>query len=152
MKISTKGHYAVQAMVDLSTQPSDFPVPLSSISLRQDISLNYLEQLFLKLRKARLVKSVRGPGGGYLLAKPPSRVSIGEIFAAVDENVILSDCVEDSEICSKTQKCVTQLLWRTVTESLKKTLFSITLSEVCSEAHQLEADKTVTAEGLIYHI
>ena len=152
MKISTKGHYAVQAMVDLSTQPGNFPVPLSSISLRQDISLNYLEQLFLKLRKARLVKSVRGPGGGYLLAKPPSRVSIGEIFAAVDENVILSDCVEDSEICSKTQKCVTQLLWRTVTESLKKTLFSITLSQVCSEAHQLETEKTVAAEGFIYHI
>lgn len=152
MKISTKGHYAVQAMVDLSTQPGSFPVPLASISLRQDISLNYLEQLFLKLRKARLVKSVRGPGGGYLLAKPPSRVSIGEIFAAVDENVILSDCVKDSEICSKTHKCVTQLLWRTVTESLKKTLFSITLSEVCSEAHQLETDKTVTAEGFIYHI
>jgi Rrf2 family iron-sulfur cluster assembly transcriptional regulator len=152
MKISTKGHYAVQAMVDLATQPNDQPVPLSGISLRQDISLNYLEQLFLKLRKARLVKSVRGPGGGYLLAKQPSMISIGEIFGAVDENIILTDCVEDFEICSKTRKCVTQLLWRNVTESLRKTLFSITLSEVCSETDLPENDKTATVESLMYHI
>lgn len=152
MKISTKGHYAVQAMVDLATQPTGFPVSLANISLRQDISLSYLEQLFFKLRKARLVKSVRGPGGGYLLAKSFSDVTIGEIFSAVDENIILTDCLEDSEICSKTQKCVTQLLWRKVSESLQKTLFSITLNEVCSEAHLFEKSTSVAAEGVMYHI
>lgn len=152
MKISTKGHYAVQAMVDLATQPRDFPVSLSSISLRQDISLSYLEQLFFKLRKAKLVKSVRGPGGGYLLAKVPSDVTIGEIFSAVDENIILTDCLEDTKICSKTQKCVTQLLWRNVSESLQKTLFSITLNEVCSEAGFVEKTTAVAAGGLMYHI
>ena len=152
MKISTKGHYAVQAMVDLATQPDNLPVSLASISLRQDISLSYLEQLFFKLRKAKLVKSVRGPGGGYLLAKSFSDVTIGEIFSAVDENIILTDCVEDAEVCSKTRKCVTQLLWRKVSESLQKTLFSITLNEVCSEAHLLEQSTAVEAEGLMYHI
>lgn len=152
MKISTKGHYAVQAMVDLATQPANFPVPLSNISLRQNISLNYLEQLFLKLRKAKLVKSVRGPGGGYLLAKKPSEVSIGEIFAAVDENLILSDCVDNSSFCSKTQKCLTQVLWRKVTESLKNTLYSITLKEVCNEAVSLEEKIARTEHGFIYHI
>ena len=152
MKISTKGHYAVQAMVDLATQPKNFPVSLASISLRQDISLSYLEQLFFKLRKAKLVKSVRGPGGGYLLAKSFSDVTVGEIFSAVEENIVLTDCVEDSEICSKTQKCVTQLLWRKVSESLQKTLFSITLQEVCSEAHLLEEPAAVAADEVMYHI
>ena len=152
MKISTKGHYAVQAMVDLATQRDNIPVSLASISLRQDISLSYLEQLFFKLRKAKLVKSVRGPGGGYLLAKSFSEVTIGEIFCAVDENIILTDCLEDSEICSKTQKCVTQLLWRKVSESLQKTLFSITLDEVCSEAHLLNETPAVAPDGLMYHI
>jgi Rrf2 family iron-sulfur cluster assembly transcriptional regulator len=153
MKISTKGHYAVQAMVDLATQPANFPVPLSNISLRQSISLNYLEQLFLKLRKAKLVKSVRGPGGGYLLAKKPSEVSIGEIFEAVDENLILSDCVDNKKsFCSKTQKCLTQILWHKVTDSLRKTLYSITLNEVCSEAVSLEESISRTEHGFIYHI
>ena len=152
MKISTKGHYAVQAMVDLATQPANFPVPLSNISLRQNISLNYLEQLFLKLRKAKLVKSVRGPGGGYLLAKKPVEVTIGEIFEAVDENIILSDCVDSNSLCSKTQKCLTQLLWRRVTESLRTTLYAISLNEVCSEALSLEENIFRTEHGFIYHI
>ncbi|MBI3793880.1 MAG: Rrf2 family transcriptional regulator [Nitrospinae bacterium] len=152
MKISTKGHYAVQAMVDLATQPANFPIPLSNISLRQNISLNYLEQLFLKLRKAKLVKSVRGPGGGYLLAKKPSEVSIGEIFEAVDENLILSDCVDNSSFCSKTTKCLTQILWAKVTDSFKKTLYSITLSEVCSEAVSQEEHSLRSEHGFIYHI
>lgn len=138
--------------MDLATQSKDFPVSLASIALRQDISLSYLEQLFFKLRNAKLVKSVRGPGGGYLLARPSSGVTIGEIFSAVDENIILTDCLEDTEICSKTQKCVTQLLWRKVSESLQKTLFSITLNEVCNEAHLLEESAAVTADGFMYRI
>jgi len=152
MKISTKGHYAVQAMVDLSTQPSNFPVPLSNISLRQDISLNYLEQLFLKLRKAKLVKSVRGPGGGYLLAKSPAEISIGEIFEAVDENTILSDCVDTNASCSKTHNCLTQVLWYKITDSLKKTLYSIKLSEVCNEADKIGELKSGAEHGFIYNI
>jgi len=144
MKISTKGHYAVQALVDLAMQSGNLPVPLSNISLRQDISLNYLEQLFFKLRRADLVKSVRGPGGGYRLAKPASKVTIGEIFGAVDENIVLTECVEDLDICSKTKNCLTQALWRKISASLKKTLFSITLSEVCSEAFQLEETNGAT--------
>lgn len=152
MKISTKGHYAVQAMVDLATQPSNFPVPLSNISLRQDISLNYLEQLFLKLRKAKLVKSVRGPGGGYLLAKVPKEISIGEIFEAVDENIVLSDCVDEDNICTKTHKCLTQILWFKITNSLKQTLYSISLSEVCNEADKLDDLKSSVEHGFIYNI
>ncbi len=152
MKISTKGHYAVQAMVDLATQPTNFPVPLSNISLRQDISLNYLEQLFLKLRKAKLVKSVRGPGGGYLLARKPLDISIGEIFSAVDENIVLSECVDNSSFCSKTQKCITQVLWYKISESLRKTLFSISLREVVDEADKTDDFKSNNEHRFIYNI
>lgn len=138
-------------MVDLSTQPSDMPVSLSSISSRQDISLNYLEQLFLKLRNAKLVKSVRGPGGGYLLAKTPSEISIGEIFAAVDENIVLSDCLEESssDFCAKTRNCLTQILWGKITASLKKTLYSISLAEVCNDT--LTMEKTASQQPSFIH-
>jgi Rrf2 family iron-sulfur cluster assembly transcriptional regulator len=148
MKISTKGHYAVQAMVDLATRKSDQPVPLSAIAKRQNISLNYLEQLFLKLRKMNMVKSARGPGGGYILARDPSQISIGEIFDAVNENIVLTECIDDNSFCSKTHNCLTQILWLKISESLKKTLFSITLGEVIEETGKFEELRTDS--GLVY--
>ncbi|GAA6158034.1 MULTISPECIES: Rrf2 family transcriptional regulator [Ruegeria] len=87
MKLSTKGRYAMVALADIALQPSDGLVTLSEISARQDISLPYLEQLFVKLRRAELVSSVRGPGGGYRLARPASEIRVVEILAAVDETV-----------------------------------------------------------------
>lgn len=87
MKLSTKGRYAMVALADIALQPSDGLVTLSEISGRQDISLPYLEQLFVKLRRAELVSSVRGPGGGYRLARPASEIRVVEILAAVDETV-----------------------------------------------------------------
>lgn len=87
MKLSTKGRYAMVALADLALQDSDAPVNLTEISKRQDISLPYLEQLFVKLRRAKLVESIRGPGGGYLLARPPSDIRVAEILGAVDETV-----------------------------------------------------------------
>ncbi|WP_170769789.1 Rrf2 family transcriptional regulator [Ruegeria lacuscaerulensis] len=87
MKLSTKGRYAMVALADIALQPSDGLVTLGEISARQDISLPYLEQLFVKLRRADLVSSVRGPGGGYRLARPASEIRVVEILAAVDETV-----------------------------------------------------------------
>lgn len=87
MKLSTKGRYAMVALADIATQPSDKLVTLGEISERQDISLPYLEQLFVKLRRANLVSSVRGPGGGYRLARPPSDIRVVEVLSAVDETV-----------------------------------------------------------------
>ena len=87
MKISTKGEYAVRAMLDLTGQSHNYPVPLSNISIRQGISLHYLEQLFVKLRRARLENSIRGPGGGYGLAKESSEITIGDILRAVHEDL-----------------------------------------------------------------
>lgn len=87
MKLSTKGRYAMVALVDIALQPADSIVTLSEVSRRQDISLPYLEQLFVKLRRAGLVESVRGPGGGYRLARPTAEIRVAEILAAVDETV-----------------------------------------------------------------
>ncbi len=87
MKLSTKGRYAMVALADIALQPPDTLVTLGEISERQDISLPYLEQLFVKLRRADLVSSVRGPGGGYRLARPPSKIRVVEVLAAVDETV-----------------------------------------------------------------
>jgi len=87
MKLSTKGRYAMVALVDIALQPEDSVVTLSEVSRRQDISLSYLEQLFVKLRRGGLVESVRGPGGGYRLARPPSAIRVSEVLASVDETV-----------------------------------------------------------------
>ncbi|VAX24831.1 Iron-sulfur cluster regulator IscR [hydrothermal vent metagenome] len=135
MKISTKGHYAVQSLVDIATQPDKAPVSLGEIALRQELSQNYLEQLFVKLRKANLVKSVRGPGGGYLLAKPATQITIGDIFLAVDESLVLTDCVDeggggDIPNCSKANDCKTQTLWAHLGQHFNDILYSTTLTNV----------------------
>ncbi len=134
MKISTKGHYAVQALVDIALQGENEPVSLSVVAKRQALSQNYLEQLFVKLRKAGLVKSVRGPGGGYLLARDASDMTIGEVFDAVDEGITLTECVEfEGHVsigCDRSEGCVTQTLWSKLCQHFNELLFSITLADV----------------------
>lgn len=135
MRISTKGHYAVQAMVDLAAQAGSAPVSLSVIAERQGLSQNYLEQLFVKLRKAELVKSVRGPGGGYTLGRSPDNISIGEIFTAVDESLVLIDCADPSGLaehvtCDKSSGCRTQALWARLCNHFNELVNSVTLNDV----------------------
>lgn len=134
MKISTKGHYAVQALVDMASQPDSRPIALNVIAERQDLSLNYLEQLFVKLRKAGLVSSVRGPGGGYLLSRSPAMITIGDIFSAVDESLIFTECAIDEEeaavYCAKASGCRTQLLWAKLCNHFNELLFSISIDNV----------------------
>lgn len=135
MRISTKGHYAVQAMVDLAAQAGSEPVSLSVIAERQGLSQNYLEQLFVKLRKAELVKSVRGPGGGYTLGKSAETISIGDIFAAVDESLVLIDCADPSGLpdhvtCDKSSGCLTQTLWARLCHHFNELVNSVTLDDV----------------------
>jgi Rrf2 family iron-sulfur cluster assembly transcriptional regulator len=98
MRLSTKGRYAVMAMVDLARHGADGPVALADIALRQEISLPYLEQLFAKLRRSGLIRSVRGPGGGYLLARPCSSMRISDIIVAVDEPIQATRCEKHSPL------------------------------------------------------
>ena len=113
MKLTTKGRYAVMAMADLALFQNGKPVSLNDISLRQNISLSYLEQLFAKLKNSKLVKSVRGPTGGYVLDKSPKEIKLSNIIFAVDEKVKTLNCKKDSKIgCNgKNTKCITHNLW-----------------------------------------
>ena len=113
MKLTTKGRYAVMAMADLATNSSNNPISLTEISLRQNISLAYLEQIFIKLKKKKLVKSARGATGGYILEKPASDIKLSNIIFAVDEEVKTLNCKKQSKrgCNNKYTKCITHNLW-----------------------------------------
>ncbi len=133
MRLTTKGRFAVTAMVDLSMRQTRGPVTLATISERQHISLSYLEQLFGKLRRAKLVNSVRGPGGGYCLAKPSNGISVADIIVAVDEPLDATQCA-GKENCDDDKRCMTHDLWATLNEKMHEYLSSVTLADVV--AHQ----------------
>jgi len=118
-------------MVDLSMRQTRGPVTLAPISERQRISLSYLEQLFGKLRRAKLVTSVRGPGGGYCLAKPIGSITVAEIITAVDEPIDATQCA-GKENCNDDKRCVTHDLWATLTQKMNDYLNSVSLADVVS--------------------
>jgi len=132
MQLSTKGRYAVMAMTDLASRPSDKPVRLAAIAETQQISLAYLEQLFTKLRRAGLVNSARGPGGGYRLARQPEKVFVAEIMSAVDEPIKMTRCHADSEVAciGKIGRCLTHDLWRALGDHILVFLQTVTLRDV----------------------
>ena len=137
MRLSTKGRYAVMAMADLAGHASDAnnqakPVALADIAERQDISLSYLEQLFAKLRRGGLVTSVRGPGGGYRLARPSGELRIADIIVAVDEPIAATRCKPNSSKgCTKTgARCVTHDLWEELGQQIHVFLSSVSLADV----------------------
>ncbi|CAA7622338.1 Rrf2 family transcriptional regulator [Magnetospirillum sp. SS-4] len=133
MKLSTKGRYAVMAMVDLASHSQGNPVALADIAERQEISLSYLEQLFGKLRKGGLVKSVRGPGGGYLLARAPQQTRISDIILAVDEPIQTTRCTPGSPAGCHNNKgrCLTHDLWEELGNQIYLYLSSVSLADVC---------------------
>ena len=129
MRLTTKGRFAVTAMVDLSMRQTRGPVTLAAISERQRISLSYLEQLFGKLRRHKLVNSVRGPGGGYCLAQPIQNITVAQIIAAVDEPLDATQC-GGKENCKDDQRCMTHDLWATLNEKMYDYLSSVTLRDL----------------------
>ncbi len=134
MKLSTKGRYAVMALVDLASQSDGRPVALADIAERQEISLSYLEQLFAKLRRGGLVRSVRGPGGGYLLARPAEETRISDAILAVDEPIRATRCKPNSAIGCRSNKsrCLTHDLWEELGNQIHIFLSSVTLADVCN--------------------
>jgi Rrf2 family iron-sulfur cluster assembly transcriptional regulator len=129
MRLSTKGRYAVTAMLDLALNSNNSPVTLADISANQGISLSYLEQLFAALRGKQLVRGVRGPGGGYYLGKPSSDISIADIICAVDEWVEFTRC-GGRENCRDGQRCLTHYLWDQLSDEIFGFLSKITLAEL----------------------
>jgi Rrf2 family iron-sulfur cluster assembly transcriptional regulator len=155
VKLSTKGRYAVMAMVDLAANASAKPVALADVADRQDISLSYLEQLFGKLRKAGLVKSVRGPGGGYLLAHGPTDTRVADIIMAVDEPIQTTRCTPGSpQGCqSDRARCLTHDLWEELGNQIYLYLSSVSLEDVVEKKvlgtsgrlYQQEQERTTAA-------
>lgn len=135
MRLTTKGRFAVTAMLDLALQNEGTPVTLSAISERQKISLSYLEQLFGKLRRHALVESVRGPGGGYYLAKKSDQVSVADIILAVDEPIDAARC-GGHENCGGDERCMTHDLWANLNLNIYEYLESVSLSQLVNSQRQ----------------
>ena len=133
MRLTTKGRYAVTAMIDLSLNQGDGPVTLKSISDNQGISLSYLEQLFSKMRKSQLVTGTRGPGGGYVLARDVDDISIAEIVLAVDEPLDITEC-EGKQNCNDGKRCLTHGLWSELSDQLYSFLHGIRLGELMRQS------------------
>lgn len=129
MRLTTKGRYAVTAMLDLAVHHSEGPIALADISERQGISLSYLEQLFAKLRKTGLVASTRGPGGGYNLNKDAAEIPVADVIAAVDEAVDATRC-GGSKNCQGEVRCLTHDLWEDLSEQIRSFLSSVSLADL----------------------
>lgn len=134
MRMSTKAQYAVRAMVNLNLHSDGTPVSLRDIATRENISLTYLEQLFVKLRRGQIVKSVRGPGGGYLLARPAREIQVDEIIDSVEESLVPVSCMDQKQGCICDDQCVTHNIWHGLGERIREFLASITLEELTLEA------------------
>lgn len=143
MRLTTKGRFAVTAMIDLAMRQGEGPVTLAGISERQGISLSYLEQLFGKLRRHALVASVRGPGGGYTLAKALDAISVADVVIAVDEPLDATQC-GGKENCHDEGRCMTHDLWSNLNKRMFEYLASVTLAGLveqqrqrCSKEHEV---------------
>ena len=136
MRLSTKGHYGLKAMFDLAMHYGSEPIPLKVIAERQGISEHYLEQLIAVLRKIGLVKSIRGAQGGYILAKPPSQIKVGDVVRALEGPIAPLECVSEFEptACEKENYCISRDIWARVRDSIAEVLDSITLEDMCRDA------------------
>ena len=139
MKLTTKGRYAVMAMADIASFEGKRPISLTEISIRQNISLSYLEQLFLKLKNKNLVKSIRGSNGGYVLDKPASDIRISNIIYAVDEKVKTLNCKRDSKkgCNNKSAKCITHNLWDELEEHINNFFEKVKLEDVVRQNRKI---------------
>jgi Rrf2 family iron-sulfur cluster assembly transcriptional regulator len=138
MRLTTKGRYAVTAMLDLSLNYQVGAITLADISERQGISLSYLEQLFARLRKQGLVSSSRGPGGGYRLSRPAEDITVLDVISAVDENVDTTQC-EGRHNCHGEETCLSHELWQSLSDQIRTYLNGITLAEVV-ENHEKQRE------------
>lgn len=133
LRLSTKGQYGVRAMYEIARGYPGKPTTIKQIAQRQDVSIAYLEQILSTLRRAGLVSSIRGPGGGYVLAAEPGETSIGAILAELEGPVAITSCLDPAEGCARVDSCVTHLLWKSLGEKIQSFLNTITLAELLNE-------------------
>lgn len=130
MKLSTKSRYGTRLMLDMAQHYNQGPVHLGDIAKRQDISVKYLEQIIIPLKKARYVESVRGPKGGHILARPPEEITVGEIVALLEEGTSLVECTDQAEVCQRSDFCLTRPIWKEAAKAMFDKLKSITLADL----------------------
>ncbi len=147
MRLTTKGRFAVTAMIDLALRGEEGPVALAGVSERQSISLSYLEQLFGKLRRHRLVDSVRGPGGGYCISRPLDQVFVADIIRAVDEPLDATQC-GGRENCQDEHRCMTHDLWATLNAKMYEYLASVSLADLVNKQKLKAAGQNAVLEDL----
>ena len=145
MRLTSRGRYAVTAILDIAIHGKEEPVSLADIADRQAISLSYLEQLFAQLRRDGIVHSVRGPGGGYKLEKSPKDISVGMIIAAVNENVDVTKC-KGSGNCRKDSTCLTHTLWERLEEQIGVFLNTVSLEDLVKENSDHDCEKSPCPE------
>lgn len=145
IRISTRGRYALRAMVDLALHSDGEPVARHDIAERQNISADYVAQLFRQLQDADLVEGVKGPGGGYRLARDAAEIHAGDVVEAVEGPVALVHCVEPSDepVCNRVDRCVTHQLWKRLSGVMKEFLDATTLQDLCDEAQQLHSHSSL---------
>ncbi|WP_303722000.1 Rrf2 family transcriptional regulator [Malonomonas rubra] len=136
MRMSTKAQYAVRALVSLNLTSNGEPVSIKDISTRENISLNYLEQLFVKLRRGDIVRSVRGPGGGYVLARAAAEIRVDQIIDTVEETLVPVSCMEADGSCKCTSECATHSVWQGLGNQIRSFLASMTLEDLTNEGRQ----------------
>lgn len=136
MKLSTKGRYGVKAMVDLAVHYGNAPVSIKIISKRQNISEYYLEQLFSSLRKASLIKSIRGAQGGYVLNKHPQDITVAEIMEVLEGPIEIAECIEGVP-CNNVDCCATRLLWKKIKSSIDEVMESVTLQDIVNDYKEI---------------
>ena len=141
MKLSTKGRYGLRAVIDIAINSQEEAVALSSIAERQNISMSYLEQLIAKLKKAGIVESKRGAQGGYLLAKSPDTISVGDILRALEGDLSPVDCAvlsEGTSTCQSSDLCVSKYVWKRISDSINSAVDALMLSELVDEGKDLQ--------------
>lgn len=144
MKISTKGRYALRLMLDLALNETEKPVRIKEIACRQGISDKYLEQIIAVLNKARYVRSIRGPQGGYLLTKKPEDYTVGMILRLTEGSMAPVDCVdEDIVVCDRVENCVTSIVWKRLNDAIKDVIDNITLADLVDWQVTRDSDYTI---------
>jgi Rrf2 family protein len=143
MQISTKGRYALRALIDLGLHMDQGPVLRKDIAERQEISFDYIGQLFVELRKTGFIESVKGPGGGYVLAQDADKIRAGDIIRAVEGPIAVVQCAgpNPENACHRMDGCVTYLLWKRLSKTIEEVLDSITLKDLCDQARGLAEGK-----------
>lgn len=138
MKLSTRSRYGTRLMLELAQHYTEGPIRLGEIAKRQDVSVKYLEQIIIPLKRAHYIKSVRGPKGGHILTKPPEEITVGEIVVLLEDGTSLVECIEDTTLCERADICPTRLLWKEVSEAMLNKLQTVTLADLVQKAKALE--------------